>query len=623
MLKKIMRSVTLKLAVPVFIIIFLLLSIIGSGMHLKQTKILEDSLKKEALSAIERIKDLYRETDENKVNILQLNDNSAVGLTKGIALMIKDNPALLEAQALKNLVKEIGYIDEIHVIDKNGIITYSTVHEFIGFDCHTSEQTKPFLVGIYDKNFSLAQEPQIRGTDGTLFQYIGVGRLDQPGIVQIGISPKVVEQVIKRNSLDSIVERTYFGSLSVWITDKNGIFTYHQDPGFVGQDLRKVGTYDMVIGKEEGIFEYKGSDKARRLVAFVKVGEEYFGVAVNIDDAMLQLKEGTSFFNWISIIGLVITIVIIYGVVILFIGKPVAKLKQATTEIAEGDLTKIIEIRSKDEIGALADNFNLMTQSLKELIENVINTSSKVSSSSQELAAITEEGAATAEQVASTIDGLAVVSVSQAEETQHGAEIVQDMAKSFEVIIKQTDDVLKSVSEADNLSDEGEKVVKVQMNKMSDSKDATVKVGELIKGLARQAEDVVRIVNTIQSISNQTNLLALNAAIEAARAGEHGRGFSVVADEVRSLAEETGKATTQVEEIINLVKSNIQTTVAEMGVVEEAVSAQEEAVLNTNQVFSNIDKMVKLIAKKTEEISKENQSNAGNIDVMAFKRYKI
>ena len=615
MFKKLKNSINFKIAFPVFLILCLLILVIGIFVYRNEVSILESNIWEEAQSSIEKIKELQKETIEVEENIFQLNNDSAIAITKLIARMIKNDPALLETKALIELVKEISYIDEVHIVAKDGILTYSSESEFIGFDFNSSEQTKPFLKGIYDSNFFLAQNPQSRGTDGSLFQYIGVGRLDEPGIVQIGISPESVAKIIKRNNLQSIVERTHFGSVVPWISDKNGILTYHKDQSFVGADLKKMGIYDRIYGQEDGIFDYK-KDGNHRLVAFVKIGEEYFGVAGNIDQAILPAKDSINFFKFIAIIGLIVTIVIIYFVVLLFVGKPILKLRQAAEKIAAGDLTQNIEIDSNDEIGELAKNFNLMAQSLRELIEKVIQTSSKVIANSQELSTITTEGADTAEQVASTIEGLALVASSQAEDTQNGADVVQDMAESFGVIIKQTDEVLNSVAQADELSDEGLEVVKDQIQKMVNNKDATNKVGEIVKGLAKHAENVVKIVNTIQAISNQTNLLALNAAIEAARAGEHGRGFSVVADEVRSLAEETGEATTQVAEIINFVKSDIEAAVIEMERADEAVRTQEEAVENTNNVFRQIDDMVKLIARKVEEISKENQSNVKHIDEM-------
>ncbi len=615
MFKKLKNSISFKIEFPVFLILCLLILVIGIFVYRNEVSILESNIWEEAQSSIEQIKELQKEAIEIEENIFQLNNDSAIAITKLIARMMKNDSALLETKVLIELVKEISYIDEIHIVDKNGILTYSSESEFIGFDFNSSEQTKPFLNGIHDSNFILAQNPQFRGSDGVLFQYIGVSRLDEPGVVQIGISPESVAKIIKRNNLQSIVERTHFGSVVPWISDKNGILTYHKDQSFVGADLKKVGTYDRIYSQQEGIFDYT-KDGSRRLVAFVKIGEEYFGVAGNIDQAILPAKDNINFFKFIAIIGLIVTIVIIYFVVLLFVGKPILKLCQTAEKIAAGDLTQKIEIDSNDEVGELAKNFNLMVQSLRELIEKVTQTSSKVTTNSQELATITREGADTAEQVASTIEGLALVASSQAEDTQNGADIVQDMAESFGVIIKQIDDVLNSVAQADDLSNEGLEVVGDQIQKMVNNKNAAIKVGEIIKGLARQIENVVKIVSTVQAISNQTNLLALNAAIEAARAGEHGRGFSVVADEVRNLAEKTGEATTQVEQIINLIKSDIELAVIEMGRAAELVGVQEEAVENTNNVFRRIDDMVKLIARKVEEISKENQSNVKQIDVM-------
>jgi methyl-accepting chemotaxis protein len=225
--------------------------------------------------------------------------------------------------------------------------------------------------------------------------------------------------------------------------------------------------------------------------------------------------------------------------------------------------------------------------------------------------------------MASTIEGLAVIAASQADDTQVSAASIDNMAQSFEEIVRQTHDVMNAVDNTKELSNAGIQAVQQQRTKMQDTTAATKKVERAISTLAEQAEDIVQIVNTINAISSQTNLLALNAAIEAARAGEHGRGFAVVADEVRSLASETEAATQRVTQIINQVRDNIQIAAHEMGFTEEAVASQTVAVDHTTSIFERIDANIGAIDGKTGGIVKANDDNAGYMQTVVAMIQKL
>ncbi|AZR74017.1 hypothetical protein BBF96_11805 [Anoxybacter fermentans] len=616
MLKFLKNSLRAKITVPTVLVLVILFLILGVVLYKHDVRQLYKEMEEAARAGVRKVNELSKEAKLSEEAVYQLNNDNAIALARMIAILIQRNPEFLNSEALKKLQKDLGVIDEIHIVDENGILVSGTHPEFFGFDFHSSEQSKVFLEGIYDPNFELAQEPQPRGADGVLFQYIGVGRLDKPGIVQVGIRPEVLAKVYERNKLENIIKRTSLGLFEPWVVDKEGNIKYHKNENFIGANLKDMGLFNKIVGKDEGLFVHTTFDGVRQMVAFKRSGDEYFVVSGDLDAALRPARELLEFFGIISLICLAITIVIMYIVIMVFVGKPIDILAKGTTKIAMGDLTNEIDINSNDEIGILAKNFNNMALNLRKIIDKIINTSTQVSSSSQELATITAESLETAQQIANTIEGLAIMASSQAEDTQRGADSIQKMADSLKVIMNNTKETLESITKVERFSNEGVNVVKEQLAKMNENKTSVIKVGEIIQSLARQTENIVKIVSTIQAISNQTNLLALNAAIEAARAGEYGRGFSVVADEVRSLAEETGRATTQVEEIINHIKENIEAAVSEMGNAERAVKAQEIAVDNTNKFFNEIHEMLKEITIRVNEIVEENEKISQTVDLM-------
>lgn len=605
----------MKLVVPVFVLIVLMLSVLGFLVFKHQLDVLEEELKISVNTYIDHINKLYQDAKLNEQDIYQLNNDNAIALAKIVAELVKTTDNLSD-ELLVEYQKQIGVVEEIHIIDENGIIAYSTVSDFIGFDFHSNEQTKPFLEGIHNRNFVLAQEPQPRGSDQRFFQYIGVGRLDQPGIVQVGILPAVVEKVAKRNDFLKILERTNVQDADLWVADSDGKIIYHKDTTYLGLNLQEIGIGDQVIGKNDGFFIYKNGQGNRRMICFEQIDKYYLGVTGRLSDVVDSAEENLRYFISIGVIGIIALLGLIYMLMVYLVGRPIQRLVQGTARVAKGDLTERFEYKAEDEIGVLGENFNLMVENLRQLVESIVQTSNEVSSNSQELASITDESSITAQQVADAIEGLAIVSNSQAEDTQQGAESAQDMAESFKVIAGRTNEVLASTGEAENLAEAGVSVIQKQLEKMVENKDATMKVSSSINTLANQVEDIVEIVNTIHSISSQTNLLALNAAIEAARAGEHGRGFSVVADEVRGLAEETAQATTQVANIINTIKLDIELAVQEMSLASEIVIGQEKIVDETSLVFNQIHDKITEVTQSVQEVSTENEKSVENVELM-------
>jgi methyl-accepting chemotaxis protein len=158
-------------------------------------------------------------------------------VARAISQAIAANPALTEPARMAALARTVG-VDEIHVMDGKGVLRWGNIAGFYGFDFATSEQTKPFLKILADPSLELAQDPEPRGADKVLFQYIGVARRDRPGIVQVGVAPKELEELLKRASIQSLIEGEAVGRTGYYyVLDREGKVTAHSKPSQVGTDL--------------------------------------------------------------------------------------------------------------------------------------------------------------------------------------------------------------------------------------------------------------------------------------------------------------------------------------------------------------------------------------------------
>ena len=274
--------------------------------------------------------------------------------------------------------------------------------------------------------------------------------------------------------------------------------------------------------------------------------------------------------------------------------QPVAQIATTAGYIAQGDLTQSVAFEGvKGDVKKLADGFKTMLDGLKETIAAVKSSTDQVASGAEELSSSAEEVNASMEEVSSTIQQVATGS--------------QNTAKDSETMLKQAQEAGKS-------SEDGQRAAKQVNDKMYLIKQTTQEGANKIQALGEKSKEIGKIVDTINQISEQTNLLALNAAIEAARAGEAGRGFAVVADEVRKLAEESGQATQQIRVLIGGIQTEIDSAVKSMGENTKQVEEGSKGVEAALTAFNTLPQVIGSVNKSAQEVGSVAQENASGAE---------
>ncbi|MEA4846275.1 MAG: methyl-accepting chemotaxis protein [Clostridiaceae bacterium] len=297
------------------------------------------------------------------------------------------------------------------------------------------------------------------------------------------------------------------------------------------------------------------------------------------------------------------------------VSKPVAKLSAVAEKVAEGNLTgEGIHIRNKDEIGDLAQSFNKMLSNLKSVVDKTMQSSYEVAASSKELMAGSETASSASEQILSSVQNASGGIQNQKFSIDSISSAMEETSAEIQQIAANMQQVSSNAQGLNELSDRGYKALGAvieQMEKISTSSKESVNA---VKSLETMSQKVQTIISMITDVSSQTNLLALNAAIEAARAGEQGRGFSVVAEEVRKLAEQSGSAAKEISDTIKAMNGQIESIVSIIEDEALKVNTGTEVVSQANSSFEEISKGVGSILSQVQEISSATQQITSGIE---------
>lgn len=262
-------------------------------------------------------------------------------------------------------------------------------------------------------------------------------------------------------------------------------------------------------------------------------------------------------------------------------------------QIADGNLVvELINIEEKDEIGELATSINIMAQNLKNIVRLVLNVSNEVTASSEELYNNANQLNEAVEHVNDAIGKVANGAENQSKSSGEASAVVEQISASSQEVAANSMEVANAANNASSAAKKGSDIILQAVSQMESIKNSTEIVKISVEKLNHNSMAIGEIVGVISDIADQTNLLALNASIEAARAGDQGKGFSVVAEEVRKLAEESGESADKIAKLIKQVKENIRGAATSMKSSMDNVNTGTEIVNDAGNSFNEILKLV-------------------------------
>ena len=289
---------------------------------------------------------------------------------------------------------------------------------------------------------------------------------------------------------------------------------------------------------------------------------------------------------------------------------PINKLVEQADKVAAGDLRHKVESKKTDEIGVLVTSFNNMIDTLRELVGSIDDNSDAVVTAVKDLNAVSEDTGRGSEDIARSITEVAEGSENISNEISEVKDVAKQLNQEGKVLKSNTEESLKMAAESSDSAEKGQQAIQQAISQLDVVSETVNFATEAIEKLGKRSKEIGDMVEMIEGISSQTNLLALNAAIEAARAGEKGRGFSVVAEEVRELAEESSEVTTQISSLIEDIQSETTATVNSMDTNIEEVNKQIKII---NEAGASLDQMV-AASEKTNKKVKEMRDFAEELD---------
>ncbi|MDE6639431.1 MAG: HAMP domain-containing protein [Acetatifactor sp.] len=544
-------------------------------------------------SSLDKLEEVKERLAGNEENIAQLTANlgeNSLAKSRAFADMLAADDTIYGNAAKLNEIKERLMVNELHIIDEDGIITSSTIEAYIGFDMKSGEQSNAFMVIVDDPSIEIVQEPQQNVAEGIMMQYIGVARKDAKGFVQVGVRPEVLESMLAGTEISVVLRDIDFGDSGyIYAIDpQSGMILAHPNAALIGTSAVSAGFPSNFTGK--------GSAKINGVRGYY-VASEYNGQVIG---TFMPSGEYYSDRNSQTLV-VSISMIIIFGILLFMIsrmvdGKIVQGINRITDsmkKISEGDFEITVNEQGNSEFTQLSESINkmvagicqkineneLLVERQKEDVEQNRLLIQNVKSACSEL---NQASGATLTNADSIYRGTGEQEKAVADLEQIMSQLTQELNSSVNVSVKITEETGNTVQEIQQTQSQME-LLKKSMQNISDMSAA-----------------IEKIIGEINSIAEQTNMLSLNASIEAARAGEMGRGFAVVATQVGELANRSSLAA---KETTELITNSIKAVESGQEITDQTVAAFDVVVENIERANRDVTEITEMVRRNVDTVT--------------------
>ncbi len=559
-----------------------------------------------------KLQDVKEKLEDNDENVRRLKDNLSednLAKTRAFASMLAMDPSIAKDAARLAEIKEELQVNELHIIDEEGIITSSTIDSYVGFDMKSGEQSNAFMVIVDDPSIEIAQEPQVNVAEGIVMQYIGVARSDAKGLVQVGVRPEVLENMLASTGIDKVLGSMDYGKQGyIYAIDADdGTLLAHKDASLIGTPAVSVGFRENFAGHGKAVVNgvkgyYYAEQYADQVIGtFMPAGEYY---AERRNQTMV----------------VTVSIIIIFGVLLLMINRLVDqkivqgidKISNAMKAISEGNFEVTVNEHGNPEFSQLSDSINKMVVSIGQSMEE----NEKLLKHQKEDMETNRTLIQNIKNVCVDLDQVSGETQEHADSIYHGTgeqeRAVEDLEK---IMVRLTEELNNSVStSADVMAETGrtvEKILRTQ-SQMDLLKESMQKITDMSMAIET-------IISEINSIAEQTDLLSLNASIEAARAGEMGKGFAVVATQVGELAARSSQAARETNELIT---NSIKAVESGKEITDQTVEAFGIVVGNIEKTNRDVQQMTDMVRRNVDIVA-DAASRMGRISDVVEKNVQI
>ena len=420
--------------------------------------------------------------------------------------------------------------------------------------------------------------------------------MDTLGIVIIDVKPEVIAEI---STSMKILDTQEFSL----ITSDNRIITNGVDVTATS-NLAASEFYQNILASED----ISGNDTAdingtKYMVVYRKIANTGNTLIGLLPESSLYSSSRAILYSTAIFTIIALAAAILIGMQIAnSMSRTINRIINASGKAASGDLTVSLQSRRRDELGTLTRSINSMITNMRSLIEQTLGVSEKVSESANTVASTSQQVSSVSRDISRAIQEISQGASAQASDAEHGVRKISSLAQKINDVTSNADYISRLTSNAKTMTQNGLLAVEDLDVKAGRTTEITREIMEDISQLDIQSKSIGKIVKVINSIADQTNLLALNAAIEAARAGEAGKGFAVVADEVRNLAERSIQSTREIANIVKATQDQTAKTVEKATASESILRSQNEAVASTNEIFKKIMDSMENLLEQVKQI---------------------